>query len=67
MRSDDELGNISAAFQVFLDNETLDVNGDDSYDTTDLRIILRYLAGLRGGALVDGDVDEAKLQVLDRR
>ena len=67
MRTEDELGNISAVFQALLDNETLDVNRDMSYDTMDLRIILRYLAGLRGEALVEsGTVDEARLQAFER-
>ena len=72
MRTEDELGNIAATFQALLADETLDVNGDGFYDTMDLRIILRYLAGLRGGALVESDdADEAmrrrtKLQAFER-
>ena len=67
MRTEDELGNISAAFQALLADEALDVNGDEMNDTMDLRIILRYLAGLRGGALGEsGTVNEARLQELTR-
>ena len=67
MRTEDELRYISEAFQASLTDETLDVNGDEMNDTMDLRIILRYLAGLRGGALGEsGTVNEARLQALAR-
>ena len=72
MRTENELEGIAVTFQDLLADETLDVNGDMSYDTMDLRIILRYLAGLRGGALVESDdADEAmrrriKLQAFER-
>ena len=67
VRTEDELEDISAMFQAMLDNGILNVNGDEANDTMDLRIILRYLAGLRGGALVEsGTADEARLQALMR-
>ena len=67
MRTENELEGIAVTFQDLLADETLDVNGDMSYDTMDLRIILRYLAGLRGGALVESDdADKARLQALER-
>ena len=38
----------------------LDVDGDRDYDTLDLRLILRYLAGLRGLALGSSREDEVR-------
>ena len=72
MRTEDELEGIAATFQDLLTDGTLNVNGDEMNDTMDLRIILRYLAGLRGEALVESDdADEAmrrrtKLQAFER-
>ena len=42
----------------------LDVDGNQRYDERDLRLILRYLAGLRGIFLSSDPVDEARLNVL---
>ena len=42
----------------------LDIDRSGDYDQRDLRLILRYLAGLRGDALSTGMADEAGLRTL---
>ena len=42
----------------------LDIDRSGNYDQRDLRLILRYLAGLRGDALGEGLADEAGLRKL---
>ena len=41
-----------------------DVDGNQRYDERDLRLMLRYLAGLRGDILSSDQVDEARLMEL---
>ena len=50
-RTQPQLAALAATFQELVDAGLLDFNADGRHDTLDLRLFLRYLAGLRGEAL----------------
>ena len=50
-RTPPQLAALAATFQDLVDAGLLDFNADGRHDTLDLRLFLRYLAGLRGEAL----------------
>ena len=51
VRTQSQRDGLAVTFQALIDQGLLDVNGDGAYNRMDLRLFLRYLAGLRGGAL----------------
>ena len=51
-------------FYGLTESGRLDVDGNQRYDERDLRLILRYFAGLRGAFLSSNPVDEARLMEL---
>ena len=55
----------NARIARILSNSQLDLDGDGSVDIHDMRIVLRYRAGLRGNVLGD-NVDEEKIRALFR-
>ena len=53
--------------RLFTESETLDrvdVNGDGRVDQLDLRILLRYLSGLRGTELAEQEISEEIIELL---
>ena len=58
---------IDNLLQLFNNPENLDridLNGDDRADQLDLRILVRYLSGLRGTALAEQEVSEDLIRLL---
>ena len=62
--SAEELESVWGLLYGLTESGRLDVDGNQRYDELDLRLILRYLAGLRGAFLSSGPVDETRLNAL---
>ena len=65
-RTQPQLDALAVAFQDLVDAGLLDFNADGSHDTLDLRLFLRYLAGLRGEALGSEPLNTGTLNALRR-
>ena len=58
-------GGIDNLRQLFIGNSNLiDLNRDGRADQLDLRILLRYMSGLRGTALAEPEVSEDTIRLL---
>ena len=66
VRTQPQLDGLAVAFQDLVDAGLLDFNADGSHDTLDLRLFLRYLAGLRGEALGSEPLNTDTLNALRR-
>ena len=58
------IANLQRLFTESVNLTRVDVNVDGRVDQLDLRILLRYLSGLRGSELAEQEVSEEIIQLL---
>ena len=56
------IDNLQQLFNV--DSDRIDLNKDGRADQLDLRILLRYMSGLRGGALAEQGISENAIRLI---